>query len=127
MLGDKPVIATIAVKDMEAAKKFYEGTLGLKPEEPGPDGTRFKSGDSYVFVYPSQYAGSNKATYATWAVGGDLAKIAADLKTKGVTFEQYDDIPGVTREGDIHKMGDMSAVWFKDPDGNILNMVDNQM
>ncbi len=49
-----------------------------------------------------------------------------ELKAKGVTFEQYDDIPGVERDGDIHKMGDLKAAWFKDPDGNILNIV-NQM
>jgi catechol 2,3-dioxygenase-like lactoylglutathione lyase family enzyme len=126
MLGDKPAAATLAVKDMEAAKKFYEETLGLKKAgTDDPSGTMYKSGDSMVFVYPSEFAGTNKATAASWGVGDDLDKIVADLKAKGVAFEQYD-IPGLTREGDVHVMGEMRAVWFKDPDGNILNLV-NQM
>ena len=123
MLGDKTAVATVPVKDMEAAKKFYEGTLGLTKEKEDPAGTSYKSGNSKLFVYPSEFAGSNKATAVAWGVGDDLDKIAADLKAKGVTFEQYDNLPGVTREGDVHIMGDLRAVWFKDPDGNILNLV----
>lgn len=124
MLGDKTAFATIAVKDMNAAKKFYEETLGLAPEggeEYG--GILYKSGTSRIFVYQSEMAGTNKATAIGWNAGDDLDKIVADLKSKGVTFEQYDNLPGVTREGDIHVMGDLRGVWFKDPDGNILNIV----
>ena len=123
MLGDKTAVATVAVKDMEVAKKFYEGTLGLTKEKEDPVGISYKSGNSHLFVYPSEFAGTNKATAVAWGVGDDLDKIAADLKAKGVTFEQYDNLPGVTREGDVHIMGDLRAVWFKDPDGNILNLV----
>ena len=127
MLGDKIAVATIAVKDMAAAKKFYEETLGLKPQG-GKDagGTIYKTGSSSLFVYESQFAGTNKATAVSWGVGDDLEKIIEDLKSKGVKFEQYDNIPGVTREGDIHLMGELKAAWFKDPDGNLLNLV-NQM
>ena len=53
----------------------------------------------------------------------DVDKVAAALKEKGVRFEQYDNMPGATRDGDIHVMGEMRAAWFKDPDGNILNIV----
>ena len=126
MLGDKPATATIAVKDMGAAKKFYEGTLGLTIENEDPAGTTYKSGNTKLFVYPSEFAGTNKATAVAWGVGDDLDKIVTGLKAKGVTFEQYDNLPGVTREGGVHIMGDLRAVWFKDPDGNILNLV-NQM
>lgn len=123
MLGDKSAVASIAVKDMEAAKKFYEGTLGLtKSDRDDPGGTMYESGNSMVFVYPSQFAGTNKATVASWGVGNDMEAIMADLKSKGVSFEQYD-LPGATREGDIHIIGDLKAAWFKDPDGNILNLV----
>jgi len=122
MLSDKNCGAVLAVKDIEAAKDFYENTLGLTKES-GDDqgGILYKSGDSRVLVYPSQFAGTNKATAAGWDVGGDLEKIVEDLKSKGVKFEKYD-MPGVTHEGDIHVMGEMRAVWFKDPDGNILNL-----
>ena len=127
MLGDKTAVATIAVKDMEKAKEFYEGALGLTPqggEEAG--GVIYKSGGSNVFVYQSEYAGSNQATAASWGVGDDIEKIVEDLKSKGVAFEHYSDIPGATVQGDVHIMGDLKAAWFKDPDGNILNLV-NQM
>jgi catechol 2,3-dioxygenase-like lactoylglutathione lyase family enzyme len=126
MLGDKTAVATIAVKDMDAAKKFYEGTLGLKPAEHQDEGgLLYKSGDSNVFVYQSQFAGTNQATTASWAVGDDIEKVVEELKAKGVKFEQYDGIPGVKREGEIHIAGDgkLKAAWFKDPDGNILNLV----
>ena len=122
MLASTDAIATIAVKKIEPARKFYEGTLGLKPmptEEPGVQG--YKSGNSSVLVYESQYAGTNKATAATWAVE-DLEGLVRDLKTKGIRFEHYD-FPGATRKGDIHGAGKTKAAWFKDPDGNILALV----
>jgi len=125
MLGDKTAVATIAVKDMDDAKKFYEGTLGLSQDKESPGGIMYKSGGSHVFVYPSEFAGSNKATAASWGVGEDMDKIMAGLKAKGVKFEQYD-MPGVKREGDMHVIGNLKAAWFKDPDGNTLNIV-NQM
>lgn len=122
MLGDKDVCATIAVKDLAAASKFYEETLGLTKGMDSPGGIYFKSGNGGVFVYQSASAGTNQATYAAWIV--DDVKATHDaLADKGVTFEQYDSIPGVTRDGDIHVMDDLEAIWFKDPDGNILNVV----
>ena len=122
MLGNNDVCACLAVKDMDAATKFYSETLGLEKTMESPGGTFFKSGNSGVFVYQSQFAGSNKATAAAWRVD-DVAAAVEELKAKGVTFEQYDDLPGVTREGDVHIMGELKAAWFKDPDGNILNIV----
>ncbi len=122
MLGDKTAVATIAVKDMEAAKKFYEGTLGLTKTGDDPGGILYKSGNSNVFIYQSEFAGTNKATAASWGVGDDVESIIEGLKAKGVSFESYD-IPGVTKQGDVHVMGELKAAWFKDPDGNILNIV----
>jgi len=125
MLGDSDVAAAIAVKDMAVASKFYEETLGLHKGEESPGGTVFKSGSTTVFVYPSSYAGTNKATYAGWTVT-DVEATIEDLKAKGVQFEHYDDMPGVERQGEIHVMGELKAAWFKDPDGNILSIT-NQM
>lgn len=122
MLENTEAIATIAVKDVNAAAKFYEGTLGFKPTgEGGPEGKTYKSGSSTVLVYKSDFAGTNKATAATWAVD-DVEKVAEGLKAKGVKFEHYD-FPGVTRKGDVHVMGKRKNAWFKDPDGNILSVV----
>lgn len=90
MLGDKTAVATIAIKDMDAAKKFYEETLGLTKAGDDPGGVMYKSGGSSVLVYQSEFAGTNKATAASWGVGDDLGTIIEGLKAKGVTFEQYD-------------------------------------
>ena len=123
MLGNKDAVANIAVKNLDTAKKFYEDTLGLTPV--GAEDHEvivFKSGNSTVYVYQSQYAGTNKATAVTWVVGDDVEGIVQQLKAKGITFEHYD-MPGITRDGDIHIAGDMKVAWFKDPDGNILNII----
>jgi catechol 2,3-dioxygenase-like lactoylglutathione lyase family enzyme len=71
-------------------------------------------------VYESKFGGTNQATSATWVVD-DIRAEVDELKAKGVTFEYYE-FPGVTYDGDIHVMGSMKAAWFKDPDGNILNI-----
>lgn len=124
MLGNWDVAANIAVKNLEAAKHFYEGTLGLKPIDAEDDELIvYKSGNSRLNVYRSKYAGTNKATAVTWAVGDDVEGVARALKAKGVSFEHYNDMPGAKLEGDVHVFGDMRVAWFKDPDGNILSLV----
>ena len=123
MLRDKDAAATIAVSDLDRAREFYESTLGLSAIYEDAGGILYKSGNSAILVYPSEFAGTNKATAATWAVGDDFDSIVAELGGAGTTFEHYDDLPETTREGDIHVMADIKAVWFKDPDGNILNLV----
>jgi len=124
MLGNWDVAANVAVKNLETAKRFYEGTLGLKPI--GAEGDElivYKSGNSTLNVYCSKYAGTNMATAVTWAVGDDVEGVVRALKAKGVSFEHYSDMPGARLEGDVHVFGDMKVVWFKDPDGNILSLV----
>ena len=80
----------------------------------------FKSGSSQLNVYRSQFAGTNQATAVTWVVGErHRDDRRAGSRTEGVTFEHYD-MPGMKREGDMHVAGDMKVAWFKDPDGNIL-------
>jgi catechol-2,3-dioxygenase len=95
MLVERDAAANLAVRDLRAAKKFYEGTLGLAPV--GREGR-------HLIAYRS------------------LEAIVRALKAKGVAFEHYD-LPGMTRKGDVHVAAGMKAAWFKDPDGNILNIV----
>ncbi|TPO07596.1 VOC family protein [Mesorhizobium sp. B1-1-5] len=123
MLENSNVTANLAVKDIAKAKAFYEGTLGLSQVD-DMDGELivYKSGDTLLNVYRSQFAGTNKATAATWAVGDRIGEIVKSLRSKGVTFEHYD-MPGLSLEGDIHVGSGMKVAWFKDPDGNILNLV----
>jgi catechol 2,3-dioxygenase-like lactoylglutathione lyase family enzyme len=123
MLNDRDAIATLAVKDLKVAGQFYRETLGLEQvDAEGDDVLVFESGDTTINVYRSTFAGTNKATALTWPVGDDIEDVVRDLKAKGVAFEHYD-MPNITREGDIHRSGDMKVAWFKDPDGNILNIV----
>ena len=131
MLGNKPAAATIPVDDLQAARGFYENVLGLTPvQEMGedtPGAVLYKSGDSVILVYESEYAGTNKGTAATWAAGGDFDAVVEHLRENGIAFEHYDDLPGTTRDGDVHSFGETRAVWFKDPAGNILNVGDVPM
>ena len=123
MLGDSEAIATIAVKDLTIARKFYEGTLGLEvARATGTEALTFKTGRSELIVYRSQYAGSNKATAVNWRVGAEIEAIAKALAAKGVVFEHYD-LPGLTQKGDVHAFGEFKSAWFKDPDGNIIALM----
>src|SRR5690242_19875136 len=125
MLADTSAMATIAVKNLDAAKKFYGTTLGLKQSsEMDGEGAIYKSGNSTIVVYKSDFAGTNKATSATWGVGEELETIVKDLKNRSVVFEHYD-MPGLTHQGDLHVSGGFKGAWFKDPDGNILH-INNQ-
>ena len=123
MLGDKDAVANIAVKDLATARKFYADTLGLTAVDAEDEELIvFRSGKSTVNVYQSRYAGTNQATAVTWVVGEGMEDVVRALKEKGVKFEHYD-MPDMSRDGDIHLAGDMKVAWFKDPDGNILNIV----
>ena len=123
MLNSKNALATIAVKSVDAARRFYGDVLGLTIEETPEQGViGVKSGETSIMVYESEFAGTNKATAATWIVGRDLDAIVDTLKARGVTFEHYD-FPGTTRNGDIHEAGNVRVAWLKDPDGNILSLV----
>ena len=123
MLGTRNAVANLAVRDIDRARGFYTGTLGLKEvDQEGDDLIVLKSGDSAVSVYRSDYAGTNKATAVTWAVD-DIEAEVETLKQKGVMFEHYD-MPGLELEGDVHIGEGMKVAWFKDPDGNILNIVE---
>jgi catechol 2,3-dioxygenase-like lactoylglutathione lyase family enzyme len=121
MLSDRDIVATVAVKNLEAARKFYQNTLGLPLITENQEALTFKSGRSMLFVYRSQYASTNKATAATW-LADDVEELVRTLKGRGVNFEHYD-MPNLTRQGDIHVAGSMKTAWFKDPDGNIFSIV----
>ena len=126
MLGNSPAAATIAVSDLDRARKFYEETLGLQAKMEDPGGIMYGSGESMVLVYPSQFAGTSQATVATWLVA-DLDAVVDDLTAKGVTFEQYDMEGLKTDERGIAALGELRGAWFKDPDGNILNVGEGPM
>jgi catechol 2,3-dioxygenase-like lactoylglutathione lyase family enzyme len=122
MLNPSSAVATVGVKDLNKAKAFYEGTLGFKPQPGAEKGVAaYGNGTPKLFVYESPFAGTNQATAVTWTVD-DVDGEARTLKEKGVAFEHYN-MPNTTLAGDVHVSGKMRAAWFKDPDGNILAIV----
>jgi catechol 2,3-dioxygenase-like lactoylglutathione lyase family enzyme len=123
MLSNTEAIAMVAVKDLKKAAAFYENTLGLKAKaREGDELISYATGSTVLNVYRSEFAGTNKATAASWVVGDRVDAIVDTLRSKGVAFEHYD-LPGLKREGDVHVGQGMRVAWFKDPDGNILNIV----
>ena len=125
-LGSKSTAATVGVKDLAKARQFYEDTLGLKLVATESDQVAiYQTGDSALMVYVSRFAGTNQATGVTWSLGEELEEIVEALNERGVRFEHYD-MPETTRQGDIHQSGDVRVAWFKDPDGNIISLVNGQ-
>ena len=123
MLRNRDAVANLAVRDLDRARAFYEGILEFVPiDQQGGDLIAYRSGNTVFNVYASAEAGTNRATALTWAVGDQLRTIAGQLKAKGIRFEHYT-LPGLTLDGDVHVGDRMEVAWFKDPDGNILNLV----
>ncbi len=127
MLGKADATPMIAVKDLDRARRFYEETLGLETkEEMGGEILSVQSGRTPITADKSEFAGTNKATALTFAVD-DVEKEVGELKGKGVFFEQYN-MPGLEQRGDLYVGdGDFKTAWFKDPDGNILSIVQGEM
>ena len=122
MLTGHDAVATVAVRDLAAASRFYEDTLGLERiHDEESQAYTYRTGASTMLVYQSEYAGTNRATSVTWIVGDQVDALAKSLKSKGVKFERYD-MPGGRHDGDVHVFGETRVAWFKDPDGNILNI-----
>jgi catechol-2,3-dioxygenase len=122
MLSEFPVNPTLPVADLARARRFYEEVLGFVPEGPATPGVViYRAKDSVLSVYQSEFAGTNKATAAGFRVA-DLASIVQELKARGVTFEEYD-FPEFKTVGGIAQTPGALAAWFKDPDGNIIGLI----
>jgi len=120
MLESATAVPTIAVSDIDRARKFYEETLGLKVIDERSDGVRYAAGNTWLLVYPSQFAGTAKSTYMSFEVD-DVEKTVKELRDRGVTFEEYD-FPGLKTVDGIAEIQGARGAWFKDLDGNILSI-----
>ncbi len=119
MLKKAAIVPYIPVSDMARARKFYEQKLGLEPKEEYAGGVIYECGKgSWVFMYRSAGAGTSKASTAFWAVD-DVEAEVAELKARGVVFEEYD-LPGSKMVNSIASGGGAKTAWFKDTEGNIL-------
>jgi predicted enzyme related to lactoylglutathione lyase len=119
MLKNARIVPYIPVADVSRARKFYEEKVGLKPKELYAGGVVYECGNgSWVFMYPSPGAGTSRASTAFWQVQ-DVAAEVAELKAKGVVFEEYD-MPGIKMQNSIASGGGAKTAWFKHTEGNIL-------
>ena len=120
MLADKKTYATLPTLDLGRARKFYEETLGMRPDMVTEGGVMYSSGGTRFFVYPSRNKPGGH-TQMSWLVTDIKGEVAA-LKAKGVTFEEYD-LPGIkTVDGVVQSGPEVWTAWFKDPDGNLLGL-----
>jgi catechol 2,3-dioxygenase-like lactoylglutathione lyase family enzyme len=120
MLQKSPMFAYIPAKDVARARRFYEEKLGLTPGEELSGGVSYEfAGGTACFLYPTPNAGTSAASQAFWDVE-DIEQEVAELKAKGVPFEDY----GMPNTVDhITTAGGAKAAWFKDSEGNILAIV----
>jgi len=122
MRNSGTVTANIPASDLGRARAFYAEKLGLTPTQE-LDGVMLvyrTDGGTEFSIYATEFAGLAGHTIAQWHID-DIEGEVRDLKAKGVTFEQYDNMPGVTWNDGIATMAGMGkAAWFKDSEGNIL-------
>lgn len=122
MLQESPMYAYIPAKDVERARKFYEEKLGFKAKEEIAGGVVYESAlNTACFLYPTPNAGTSKASQAFWQVE-DIEREVAELKARGVKFEEYD-TPEMKTENGIATGGGAKAAWFKDTEGNIMAII----
>jgi catechol 2,3-dioxygenase-like lactoylglutathione lyase family enzyme len=119
-LSSAKVGAAVAVSDMQRAREFYEGKLGLSGgDDTGDGGHTYPCGEgSEIHIFPSAGAGQSESTVAGFAVE-DVEETVDELSANGVTFERYDE-PVKTDDKGIATFDDAKGAWMKDPDGNVL-------
>ncbi len=125
-LSSFQVGAAVAASDMDRAREFYENKLGLAAARDDPDGGRtYECADqTRLHVFPSTAAaGASGATVAGWRVD-NLESVVDELTEKGVTFEHYDNARITTDAKGIAVVGDSKGAWFRDPDGNVLGLIE---
>jgi predicted enzyme related to lactoylglutathione lyase len=124
MLKNAPVVPYIPASDIKRARTFYEQKVGLAPREV-PGGIVYECANgSWIFLYQSGGAGTSKASQAFWQVA-DVESEVADLRGRGVVFEEYD-MPGLKTTNGIATFETTKAAWFKDSEGNILALIQNR-
>lgn len=125
MLQKSPMYAYIPASDLARARKFYEQKLGFKPKQETAGGVLYELGEhTACFLYPTPNAGTSRASQAFWQVA-DIEREVAELKSRGVEFEEYD-YPGMKTKGGIATSGGAKSAWFKDSEGNIMALIQSE-
>lgn len=120
MLEGAEFVAMLPVADLERATQWFAEKLGLEPESQDEGAAHYRVGTARFDLYITSYAGTAQHTQAGWMVD-DVDRTVAELRGRGVDFEEYD-VPGLKTVDGIADLGYERAAWFKDPDGNILSV-----
>jgi catechol-2,3-dioxygenase len=122
MLANNPIDAMILATDLAVAREFYGEKLGLEVMIESDDFLTFRcGGDSRLVVTRSSTGTTESQTKASWRVD-DLAAEVAELRSRGVTVEEYAE-PGLKTVDGIADVGFALAAWLVDPDGNSLGLL----
>ena len=120
-----PIAPTLPATDLQRAKRWYQDKLGLTPstELPGGAGLMYSVGGNPMgfILYESEFAGTAENTAVAWAVE-NIDVVVGDLKSRGVKFEEYEAAAYRTEKGIASEESGAKAAWFKDSEGNILNL-----
>lgn len=123
MLAERRAHTTLPVSDLDRARSFYEGVLGFTPHDVQAAAVLYRAGQGSVFaVTRSSGAPSGTHTQMGFTVD-DIEAEVADLKRRGIAFEEYD-LPGFKTEDSIARTGPNRAAWFRDSEGNLLGLIE---
>ena len=126
-LESSTVATRLPAQDLDRARAYYAEMLGLEPVEERPGGLLYRCGHGEFAVFESTGAPSGSYTQMAFEVD-DLDAAVAELRERGVVFEEYD-LPGlVTQAGIVEVVGNYPskggigerAAWFRDSEGNLL-------
>ncbi len=128
MLANSDVATRLPAQDLERARRFYSEKLGLEPAEERPGGLRYRCGSGTFALFLSAGAANGSHTQMGWEVA-DLKAEVAELRRRGVVFEEYD-LPGLkTVNGIADIAGNYPSkgraergAWFKDSEGNLIGI-----
>jgi catechol 2,3-dioxygenase-like lactoylglutathione lyase family enzyme len=119
MLSECRIHSALPATDLQRARNFYADKLGLTPESEGPDGLFYRCGaETWFLVFPSGGAASGTHTQMTWNTA-DIQAEVAELKARGVVFEEYD-TSEVKTINHVATLEQSKGAWFKDSEGNLL-------
>jgi catechol 2,3-dioxygenase-like lactoylglutathione lyase family enzyme len=120
VIGATMAVPTIPVSDLEKARVFYGGTLGLDLLWENPASIRFRAGPTSEISIFRRPGLKTEHTLAHFEVT-DIETTVRDLEGKGVEFVDYTEGPLITTNH-IAQLGPARGAWFRDPDGNFLGL-----
>lgn len=120
MLGSAALVGFVPSTDLDRARGFYEGALGLTVEDVNPYACVLRAGGTMLRITKVDQLAPQPFTVLGWVVA-DIARTAAQLGARGITFERFDGL-GQDEAGVWTTPSGDKIMWFKDPDGNTLSL-----